>query len=89
ASENVFVYHAGAKALFQDDHYHGLIAEGPSRVQPSALEMYRIIVGLGLDVDHILSGHARKAESWEDFAAAANGPKAGDTCPSQREICRP
>ncbi len=88
ASENAFVYHSGAKALFQDDHYHGLVADGPSRVQPSALEMYRIIVGLGLDVDYVLSGHARKAERWDDFAAAANGPNAGDPCPSEREICR-
>ncbi|MDJ0643822.1 MAG: MBL fold metallo-hydrolase [Erythrobacter sp.] len=87
ASENAFIYHAASKALFQDDHYHGLVAVGPTRVQPSAMEMYRIIEGLGLDVEFVLSGHARKAETWDAFAAATQGSGAGDPCPSRREIC--
>ncbi len=85
--ENAFVYHPEARVLFQDDHYHALIVDQPSRVQPSALQMYRIISELGLDVSLLASGHARTTESWDDFAAAAKLPEAGKLCPSQREIC--
>ncbi len=87
AAQNAFVYHAGSKALFQDDHYHGLIAEGATRVQPSAVEMYEIVSGFGLDIDYLLSGHARKAERWSVFAEAATRPGSADPCPTQRAIC--
>lgn len=88
ASENAFVYHAASKALFQDDHYHGLIADGPTRVQPSAMEIHRIIEGLGIDVAFLISGHSRKAERWETFLEAMQKPESGELCPSQRDICR-
>ncbi|WP_209348266.1 MBL fold metallo-hydrolase [Pontixanthobacter sp. CEM42] len=85
--ENAFVYHAEAKVLFQDDHYHGLIVDRASRVQPSAMQMFRIISDLGLEVSALASGHARKTDSWDDFVAAAERPEAGALCPSRRDIC--
>jgi len=84
--ENAFVYHPDTKVLFQDDHYHGLLEDGPTRIQPSALIMYESIRALGLPVERLLSGHARKAEPWSEFETAI--ATAGDTCPSKRAICK-
>lgn len=87
AVQNAFVYHPASKALFQDDHYHGLLAGDATRVQPSAVQMYAIVSALDLDIEYVLSGHARKAEAWSEFAEAATRPNASDRCPSKRAIC--
>ncbi len=87
AVQNAFVFHPASGALFQDDHYHGLLASGATRVQPSAVEMYAIVSALDLDIEYVLSGHARKAEAWSEFAEAASRPNASDPCPSRRSIC--
>jgi len=87
ASENAFVYHGASGALFQDDHYHGLYTDEPTRVQRSALTLRSILGERGVEVSLLLSGHARKAEQWALFEKSATRPDAGDLCPTRRPIC--
>ena len=88
AIENAFVYHPGAHILFQDDHYHGLLEDGPTWAQPTAVSLHAIIKNLGIKVDKLLSGHARKAEQWDDFVVAIKRTRPRNLCPSRRRICR-
>ena len=88
AVENAFVYHSKGKLLFQDDHYHGLLQEGPTWAQPTAVTLHAIIKQLGISVSRLLSGHARKAERWSDFETAVKRTRPGNLCPSGRKICR-
>lgn len=87
AAQNAFVFHPQSGLLFQDDHYHGLISEGPSRIQPPVHRLHAIIEDSGFEVTALLSGHARKAESWVQFdEAVRNDPKI--ICPRKRKICK-
>ncbi|MEL7371581.1 MAG: MBL fold metallo-hydrolase [Myxococcota bacterium] len=88
AVENVFAYHADQHILYQDDHYHGQNKTRFSRVQPTAYALHEVIGRLGLKVDFLLSGHARKAERWSDFEKALAQMKRDPVCPSRRRICR-
>jgi flavorubredoxin len=87
AAENIFVYHEAAKLLFQDDHYHGMFVEGPTWVQPTAFELFHLINDMALDVEKVMSGHARKAESWAVFEEGVLNTFANSYCASGRKIC--
>ena len=88
AVENAFVHHPDGSLLFQDDHYHGLLVDGPTWAQPTAVALHAIIGQLGIKVDRLLSGHARKAERWPDFEAAIRRTRPRNLCPARRRICR-
>ena len=88
AVENAFVYHPQSKLLFQDDHYHGLLQNEPTWAQPTAVTLHAIIERLGIPVDRLLSGHARKGERWADFETAVKRTRPRNLCPSRRRICR-
>jgi len=87
SAENAFVFHAPSGVLFQDDHYHGLIKEGPSRVQPSARILHDNLINSNWDVKYLVSGHTRKAEAWTVFDDAVKNASQS-TCPNNRPICR-
>ena len=86
ATQNAFVLHTASGALWQDDHYHGLMENSATRVHPGARDLHRIITAEGWDVRYLLSGHARKAEEWAVFETAVRGADPGP-CPSGRTIC--
>jgi len=86
--DNAFVYHSGSKVLFQDDHYNGLFEDGPTWVRPSGVMLHAMITDLELDVETILSGHARKAEAWDVFTEGVQKTSVTDACPSRRNICK-
>lgn len=88
AVENAFVFHRPEKVLFQDDHYHGRFSTGPSWAQPTAVMLHALIGTLGLDVEALLSGHARKTEPRRLFEAAVRRSRPQNRCPSGRRICR-
>ena len=85
-AQNAFALHTASGALWQDDHYHGLLENRASRVQPSARDLHAIITKEGWDVRYMLSGHARKAEEWLAFDQAVR-KSVPNLCPSGREIC--
>ncbi|MEL7313244.1 MAG: MBL fold metallo-hydrolase, partial [Pseudomonadota bacterium] len=87
ASDILFVYAEPSKTLFQDGHYHALLEQGPSRIQPSAVEMHAIVSASGLDVDWLVSGHAKNAERWETFEQGIAEQDPLNKCPSGRAIC--
>lgn len=86
-TDTAILFHRDSRAIYQDDHYNGLMQSGATRIQPSGLQLYEIITALDLSPSVLLSGHARKAEAWEVFAAAAEQTFHGNICPSLREIC--
>ena len=82
------VYIPSVKAVFQADHYGGLYeGDAPSPAGMGTALLKKRIEELGLDVDIVLSAHARKASSWSEIeaAVAAYDP---DPCPANRAICR-
>lgn len=87
ASENALVLHRQSGVLFQDDHYHGLLVDQPTWVQPSAVALKSLIDELEISVSMLASGHAKKAETWTAFERAALDPQAGVACRSGRPIC--
>ncbi|MEP3889125.1 MAG: MBL fold metallo-hydrolase [Hellea sp.] len=88
AAEYALIYIPEGKVLYQDDHYNADLVGGPSHVNQNGLELQKRVNELGLDVKIILSGHARKAETWIDFEKSATKETLGDICPRNREICR-
>ena len=85
-TQNAFIFHKTSGALFQDDHYHGLLKNGPSRIQPTARVLYDFISESRLPVKYLLSGHARKAEEWDVFDQAVRN-YSQSICPKKRAIC--
>lgn len=87
AESYALVYIPASKAVFQVDHYNGLYEDAPNAAGASAVSLKTAIDRLDLDVETVLSGHGRKAESWADFeaAVAAYDPA---PCPSGRVICK-
>lgn len=88
AVEYALIYIPDGNVLYQDDHYNANFVNGPSYVNQNGLVFQNRVNALGLDVDILLSGHARKAETWTDFESAAAKETLGDICPRRREICR-
>ncbi|MEO0366608.1 MAG: hypothetical protein AAF265_14090 [Pseudomonadota bacterium] len=87
ASDILFVYAEPSKTLFQDGHYHAVLEQGPSRIQPSAVELHAIVSASGLGVDWLVSGHAKNAENWETFEQGIEQQDPLNKCPSGRAIC--
>ena len=85
--QNAFILHTPSGALWQDDHYHGLLSNRATRIQPTARELHTIILEEGMDVRWLLSGHARKAETWDVFDEAVR-VSSPSLCPTMRAICR-
>lgn len=81
------IYVPSAKAIFQEDLYNSTFKNRAARVNQTGLTLKADIDRLGLDVDVILSGHGRKAESWTEFTVQADNPLKG-ACPTGRPICR-
>ncbi len=80
------VYIPSSKAVFQVDHYNGVYEDAPSPAGIGAVTLKDAIARLGLDVETVLSGHGRIAESWANFeAAVANYDPS--PCPTGRAIC--
>ena len=84
---NIFVLHEASGVLFQEDHYHAFFPDNASRIQPTAVELWRALQRRDVTITALVSGHARKAEPWAIFARAAASADKDDTCPSRREIC--
>ncbi|MEL6868444.1 MAG: MBL fold metallo-hydrolase [Pseudomonadota bacterium] len=82
------VYVPEDKTVFQVDHYGGYYRDGPSAANWSAATLKAEIDRLGLDVDIILSGHHRKAESYDMFLTSLASYYRSGPCPTQRAICR-
>ncbi len=87
AIENAFVLHRDSGILFQDGHYHGLLSHEATWIQPTAVELFDIVQAMDLNVSALVSGHARKAETWALFEAAISKRGAGEKCLSERSIC--
>jgi len=87
SAENALVFHTPSGVLFQDDHYHGLMKEGPSRIQPSARILHDYLIRSHWDVKYLVSGHTRKAEEWSVFDNAVKNASSS-TCTNNRIICR-
>ena len=86
-AEYAVMYLPDGKVIYQDDHYNPTVKDGPSHVNQTGLVLQDRIEELGLDVNIILSGHARKAEKWADFEIGAAKEALGDICPRNRKIC--
>lgn len=86
AESYALVYIPASKTVFQVDHYNGLYNEAPNAAGIGAVTLKAAIDRLDLDVETVLSGHGRKAESWADFEAAVAGYEPAP-CPSGRAIC--
>jgi len=82
------VYVPEDKTLFQVDHYGGYFKEGPSSATRSAASLKAEIDRLGLDADIILSGHHRKAETYNMFLTSLKSYYRPGPCPTGRAICR-
>jgi len=87
ATENAFVLHRDSGILFQDGHYHGLLSHEATWIQPTAIELFSIVKSMDLNVSALVSGHARKVETWTLFEDAISKQDAGEKCLSQRTIC--
>lgn len=87
-AEFAVIYMPDGKVIYQDDHYYPMAKDGPSHVNQSGLVFLERVKELGLEVDVLLSGHARKAEKWADFETSAAKETFGDVCPRNREICK-
>lgn len=88
AVQNAFVFHTDTQILFQDDHYHPQYVEGASRLQPTVYDLHDwLVTESGWTVRGLLSGHARKMESWVVFDTAVKSGSRDEICPSKRIIC--
>lgn len=81
-------YMPDQKVLYQDDHFAGDNKDSVSRINQSDLVLQDNVKALGLEINWLLSGHSRKAETWSAFKAAAAETFLGDICPNDRRICQ-
>lgn len=86
AQEYALAYVPESKTVFQADHYNGNFKDRSSSVSHVAMGLKREIDRLGLDVEHMLSSHAPKIESYKAFEEMAKKHVPG-TCPTGRKIC--
>lgn len=80
------IYEPASKTLFQADHYAGFFKGVPTKINRNSYTLYQGLVGLGLDIENLLSVHSGKVEAWMQFERAAKR-YTGQTCFMNRSIC--
>ena len=79
-------YFPDAKTVFDADHISANFKTRVSSVGPNGMAMKTEIERLGLDVDHLVTAHSPKVESWQGILEAAKNHVPG-LCPTGRKIC--